>query len=198
MSRRGLELGDLALLGVQAQHRFVDRAVEPDDADRLGPGLQLGVEVGGDVVRLPEHLLGDPPGPPRLHVPGDDASPDPWQPVGEDQCVTDQGLAADGRHRQRGSEGGRGVPAQRGQPLPLQVVGIWPDCAGDPVEEGLRAAVRCRGLDRVPLRPLHRERQDLDLGAVAQAPGVTDLAEQVRRGERCGGHGGISYRTSVR
>ena len=71
----GLELGQLALLGVEPHHRLVDQAVEDHRTDLLRDRRHRLVDVGDDIVGLATDRLRDPPRPPHRQPRGPAPAP---------------------------------------------------------------------------------------------------------------------------
>ncbi|HEY3015562.1 MAG TPA: hypothetical protein VGJ41_10660 [Nocardioides sp.] len=180
------ELLELALLGMQPQHRLVDQPVEHHHADPMGDLDQVRVEVGGDVGGGAVGGLGDPPGPPGGQVAAEQPGPGPGQPVSELERVVDQPGAGVGGHPQRGRQGRGRVPGEVGQVAGAVMAA---ERAGRPGPVGARH-------HRVQVRPLGRGDQDRHLGRVGGPPQLADPREDDAgsvelpglRLERCDGH----------
>ena len=190
----GFELLELALLGVQAQHRLVHEPVEHDRADRavlVQPLADGQVDVAAHVRGLAEQRLGDPAGPPRRDPAGPDLRPEPRGPVRQHQHVADQRLAGARRHAVRGRERRRRVPGHRRETDPLQVLDI--DLQLGPGLQPGRRVHRRPGLlarqRRVRRGVLQRQLQDRDLSCVPRPALLADPREQVPRQGRGVGEG---------
>lgn len=148
----GLELGELALLGMEPEQRLVEESLESDGTDLVRDVVEHVVEMGAHVVGLAEYRLGDPTRPPGLDLAGDDPRPDPGEPMAQHQGVADHCVAASSVPADRSGERGGCLPRQpRDAALGVELTGPF---SGRVVGIGGRKRLRVLRQHRVRVCPL--------------------------------------------